>query len=194
MVNALIHRDYSIVGSEIHIDIYDDRLEIHSPGGMYNGEFIQEQDIFQLSSVRRNPILADMFEKIGLMERRGSGLRKIIDQYSTQQNYNNELAPKFLSTDSSFIVVLKNLNYEKFYKNNILVTLKNEIDFAKSLDENDSIFVTRYEKVKDNLKKTFLLIAQDKDIKTEEIAKQLNVTERTVRRYIAKLKENGLID
>ncbi|WP_080570832.1 RNA-binding domain-containing protein [Mycoplasma mycoides] len=67
LVNALIHRDYSIVGSEIHIDIYDDRLEIHSPGGMYNGDFIQEQDIFQLSSVRRNPILADMFEKIGLM-------------------------------------------------------------------------------------------------------------------------------
>ncbi|WP_080570876.1 helix-turn-helix domain-containing protein [Mycoplasma mycoides] len=38
------------------------------------------------------------------------------------------------------------------------------------------------------------VIAQDKDIKTEEIAKQLDVTERTVRRYIAKLKENGLID
>ena len=32
LVNALIHRDYSDMGSEVHIDIYDDRLEIYSPG------------------------------------------------------------------------------------------------------------------------------------------------------------------
>ena len=34
LVNALIHRDYTVLGSEVHIDIYDDRLTIHSPGGM----------------------------------------------------------------------------------------------------------------------------------------------------------------
>lgn len=32
LVNALIHRDYSVFGSEVHIDIYDDRMEIYSPG------------------------------------------------------------------------------------------------------------------------------------------------------------------
>jgi predicted HTH transcriptional regulator len=36
LINALIHRDYSIMGSEVHIDIYDDRIEITSPGGMYD--------------------------------------------------------------------------------------------------------------------------------------------------------------
>lgn len=40
IVNALIHRDYSVVGSEVHIDIYDDRLEIFSPGGMADLTFI----------------------------------------------------------------------------------------------------------------------------------------------------------
>ena len=34
LVNALIHRDYLILGSEVHIDIYDDHLTITSPGGM----------------------------------------------------------------------------------------------------------------------------------------------------------------
>lgn len=60
LVNALVHRDYGIVGSEIHIDIYDDRLEIVSPGGMYDGKNIQEVDIDTIASIRRNPILADI--------------------------------------------------------------------------------------------------------------------------------------
>ena len=37
LVNALIHRDYIVLGSEIHIDMFDDRVEITSPGGMFGG-------------------------------------------------------------------------------------------------------------------------------------------------------------
>ncbi len=37
LVNALVHRDYLVNGSEVHIDIYDDRMEIYSPGGMPDG-------------------------------------------------------------------------------------------------------------------------------------------------------------
>lgn len=54
LVNALIHRDYLILGSEVHIDIYDDRLTIYSPGGMADGTRIQERDISNISSTRRN--------------------------------------------------------------------------------------------------------------------------------------------
>ena len=36
MVNHFIHRDYTVMGSEVHLDIYDDRLTVTSPGGMYN--------------------------------------------------------------------------------------------------------------------------------------------------------------
>lgn len=59
LVNALIHRDYTILGSEVHIDIYDDRLTIYSPGGMADGTRVQERDISNISSTRRNPMLAD---------------------------------------------------------------------------------------------------------------------------------------
>lgn len=44
LVNALIHRDYMIAGSEVHIDIFDDRMEIYSPGGMMDGSLVQELD------------------------------------------------------------------------------------------------------------------------------------------------------
>ena len=45
IVNALIHRDYLINGSEVHIDIFDDRLVVYSPGGMPDGTKIQERNI-----------------------------------------------------------------------------------------------------------------------------------------------------
>lgn len=61
IVNALIHRDYTIIGSEVHIDIYDDRLEVYSPGGMYDGTFIQDIDLYNIASIRRNPVHSRSF-------------------------------------------------------------------------------------------------------------------------------------
>ena len=79
IVNHLIHRDYTIIGGEVHIDIFDDRIEFNSPGGMFDGTFIQNRDITKVPSVRRNPILADVFTHLDYMEKRGSGLRKICE-------------------------------------------------------------------------------------------------------------------
>ena len=76
LVNALIHRDYLILGSEVHIDIYDDHLTITSPGGMADGTRIQERDISNVSSTRRNPALADIFGRLGYMERQAADLRR----------------------------------------------------------------------------------------------------------------------
>ncbi len=110
-VNALIHRDYLVLGSEAHIDIYDDRLIIQSPGGMADGTKIQERDIFDVSSTRRNPVLDDIFGRLGFMERQGSGFKKITDAYYSAHNFRKELEPKFYSDFSSFHVILYNLNY-----------------------------------------------------------------------------------
>ena len=61
LVNALIHRDYTEVGSEVHIDIFDDRMEIYLPGGMFDGSLVQNLDTDKVASRRRNPIIADIF-------------------------------------------------------------------------------------------------------------------------------------
>ena len=69
LVNALIHRDYLVMGSEVHIDMYDDRLEIYFPGGMYRGKPIQECGLDEIDSVRRNPVIADLFHRMKFMYR-----------------------------------------------------------------------------------------------------------------------------
>lgn len=111
IVNGLIHRDYLDYGSEVHIDIFDDRMEIYSPGGMFDGSFVQNLDTDHVPSRRRNPIIADIFSRMNYMERRGSGFKKIKDDYRRAANYRPELEPKFYSDATSFWVTLYNLNY-----------------------------------------------------------------------------------
>lgn len=111
LVNALAHRDYLVNGSEVHIDIYDDRMEIYSPGGMPDGSLIQERDPLSVPSTRRNPVLADVFNRLGYMERKGSGFEKIISGYEFQVNYSEEKKPSFRSDRYQFTVIMPNLNY-----------------------------------------------------------------------------------
>ena len=111
IVNAIIHRDYILIGSEIHIDMYNDRLEIQSPGGMYDGRAIQDRDIHTIGSARRNPVIADLFHRMKFMERRGSGLTKILNETAKLPGYEDSMKPEFFSTPSDFRVVLKNVNY-----------------------------------------------------------------------------------
>jgi ATP-dependent DNA helicase RecG len=111
LVNALMHRDYGVIGSEIHVDMYDDRLEVYSPGGMPDGTFIQERDIDEVPSTRRNPIIAEVFHRLDFIERRGSGLKKIKDETVNLYGYTDDFAPKFKSTQTAFHVILKNMNY-----------------------------------------------------------------------------------
>lgn len=112
LVNALAHRDYLVNGSEVHIDIYDDRMEIYSPGGMPDGSVIQDRDPLTVPSTRRNSVLADVFNRLGYMERKGSGFGKIISGYEFQINYSEGKRPTFRSDRYQFTVVMPNLNYD----------------------------------------------------------------------------------
>lgn len=112
LVNAIIHRDYQILGSEIHIDMFEDRLEITSPGGMVDGSQIQNLDLTKIPSLRRNTIISDLFSRLHFMDRRGSGITRILESYS-----DCDIKPKFSSGASSFTVVFPNKRYVK--ENNV---------------------------------------------------------------------------
>lgn len=112
LVNAIIHRDYLVTGSEVHIDIFDDRMEIYSPGGMADGKDIQNRNLFTIPSTRRNPLLADIFERLGYIEHKGNGFREIMDAYEFQINYTESKRPVFRSDRASFFVIMPNLNFE----------------------------------------------------------------------------------
>lgn len=82
IVNALAHRDYSIYGTQVDVDIYKDRLVIGTPGTWVLFKNPSEYNLDDIPSVRRNKIISNCFEIIGLMEKSGSGFKKINEVYS----------------------------------------------------------------------------------------------------------------
>ncbi|MFH2205064.1 MAG: ATP-binding protein [Elusimicrobiota bacterium] len=78
LANAICHRDYSISGGSIGVAIYDDRLEITSPGELHFGLIVD--DLFKRHESRPwNPIIANVFYKRGIIETWGRGTQKIAE-------------------------------------------------------------------------------------------------------------------
>lgn len=77
VLNALIHRDYFLRQS-VYIHLHKDRLEITSPGGFIGG--VTPKNIIRHPAARRNPLLADVFQKLGLVNRSGLGVDRIYDE------------------------------------------------------------------------------------------------------------------
>ena len=99
IANALIHRTWD-VNSNIRISMYEDKIEVSSPGGLPSGisekEYLNGQ-IFQL----RNPILANIFFRLKYIEMFGTGIRRINESY---KNY--AVKPAFEIFENSIKITL----------------------------------------------------------------------------------------
>lgn len=81
LVNAIAHRDYSIAGTQIDIDIYNDRIDIVSPGSWLLPRPYDEYPAGSIPSIRRNTIIAACLDIANLMERGGTGFQTMIESY-----------------------------------------------------------------------------------------------------------------
>lgn len=169
MVNHFIHRDYTVMGSEVHLDIYDDRLAITSPGGMYNGMLIQDLDIKDVSSERRNPILANVMAQLDYMEKRGSGLTRICNETKALEGYKDELKPVFKSTPTQFQTII----------------------FATSDTQNvgDSDGDVSETKLTERQQKILNLIKESPTITGKQMSETLAVSQRTIERDLSAMQK-----
>ena len=78
LINAVVHRDYSLKGSDIKFAIFDDRIEITSPGALPKS--IEIEDIISGRSEIRNNVIARFFKEINYIEQWGTGIQKMIRQ------------------------------------------------------------------------------------------------------------------
>ncbi len=102
LLNAVVHRDYAFSGSTI-INIYSDRLEIISLGGLVSGMSIEAAMIG--ASQTRNEKLANLFYRMKLIEAYGTGISKIISCYKGLP-----VQPEFDNVDGAFRVTLPNVH------------------------------------------------------------------------------------
>lgn len=99
LVNAVAHRDYNQGGDSIHLHIFADRLEVHSPGGLPGPVTLENLLEARFS---RNPIIAQVLSDMGYVERLGYGLNRVV----AVLRQNNLPAPKFEETAGVFSVTL----------------------------------------------------------------------------------------
>jgi ATP-dependent DNA helicase RecG len=105
MLNAIIHRDYAFSGSII-VNLYDDRMEFVSLGGLVAG--LRTEDLFIGISQPRNEKLANIFYRLKHIEAYGTGLRLIMQYYE-----GFEAKPEITATHGAFSLTLPNMNYAK---------------------------------------------------------------------------------
>lgn len=74
VANAIIHRDYSMRGTSIMVEVHEDRVMIKNPGGFPAG--MSQEKLGDLS-IRRNELIADIFARMHRVERMGSGFKRI---------------------------------------------------------------------------------------------------------------------
>ena len=197
VVNALIHRNCLEIGSEVHIDMFDDRIEIYSPGGMVSGISLEGKNLLKIPSKRRNPILADIFSRLKYMERRGSGFKKILADYEGQVEFDETKMPVFDADNDDFTLTLYNLNYGTNYatqvnENVIENIIENVIEIS---EEKMKQLMPEYSKKK--LAKAYeilKMISENPNISIDELRIALDVTDRTIARYISELKDKGIIE
>ena len=173
MVNHFIHRDYTVIGSEVHLDIYDDRLTVTSPGGMYNGLLIQDLDIKDVSSERRNPILANVMAQLDYMEKRGSGLTRICNETKALDGYKDELKPKFKSTPTQFQTII-------FASSDIPNVGDHDGDMSET-------------KLTERQQKILNLIKESPTITGKKMSETLSVSQRTIERDLSALQKLGVL-
>lgn len=99
LVNAIAHRDYSQQGDTIHLHIFADRLEVHSPGGLPGPVNIKNLLEARFS---RNAVIAQVLSDLGFVERLGYGLNRVV----TVMKQNNLPQPQFEEMGGAFRVTL----------------------------------------------------------------------------------------
>jgi ATP-dependent DNA helicase RecG len=103
VINAIAHRDYSpfVIGSQVRIEMFSDRVEVISPGGLFGPVSLSNLETSQAS---RNQLLIRLLSEVGLVENRGSGIRAMI---AAMREAHLE-PPKFEDHRHSFKVIFSN--------------------------------------------------------------------------------------
>jgi len=148
----------------MYIRIFDDRIEIENPGGLVEG--VSKHD-FNKSSVRRNPVVADLFHRMGKVERMGSGIDRMRDLMRTAK-----LKEPIFEMDSFFRVT--------FYR-----------DPRYSLKKIKSIVS---EKMSEKMSEKIISeIRKNPQISAKDVSNILNISARTIERYISKFKKKKVL-
>jgi len=168
-VNALTHRDLARMGA-IHVKMTDEAVIVSNPGGFVEG--VNPENILSVEPRPRNPLLADIFKRIGLAERTGRGVDII---YSGLLRFGRP-APDFSRSDGQSVVVDMS---------------------CREADMQFLEFIVTNERASGPLPVEHLIILsrlrEFKRLDLDTIARAIQRNQATARRHVEDLVETGLV-
>ena len=174
LVNAVTHRDYSNNGEHITIKLFDDRLEIYSPGRL--GGFVT-LDTMRTKRYSRNPQIARVLNELGIVRELNEGVKRI---YSEMQRF-----------------FLKDPIYSEPDKNSVLLVLDNNIVMRSKRKEEsmlkDNTIQDKWENLNYLEKQVLTTIFDKGEISSEETARIINRGKTTAVKLLNKLVDMNLI-
>ena len=182
IINAHCHRNL-LDESCIQVAVYDDRLEVTSPGGLYNG--LTYEEVMNGHSKIRNKAIANIFSQMGLVEAWGSGVKRILNaakEYGLPE-------PKFQEFDNMFRVEL--------FRNSLPMTSENKHIGETSEKHRRNIGETSEKhgivELNSTQQEIVKLLLENNQLSAAKLAEKIGVASRNIESNIKKLKEFGIL-
>lgn len=189
----MCHRNF-LDESCIQVAVYDDRLEVTSPGGLYNG--LTYEEVMSGHSKIRNKCIANIFSQMGLVEAWGSGIKRIFskaEEYGLPQ-------PKIQEFDNMFRVELfrKASMTEQDDESVRLASESYKSDVGETSEKyrrniGEASEKHRKYELNETQKKILEFLSKDNRLSAEKLAKKAGVASRNIEANIKKLKEQGIL-
>ncbi|MDA8133163.1 MAG: helix-turn-helix domain-containing protein [Desulfobacteraceae bacterium] len=168
VINAVCHRDYFEQGAQVMVEIFDDRVEIHNPGGLPKG--LPEKD-FGKRSVCRNPNIAALLLRCDYIEKMGTGIERIYEALKKEN-----CPPVKIEYTTLFSLVFSRPSYITPWETRKPMEKTREMSREKTRE------------------KILALLSRTPDMTTAQLAEQTGLTPKGIEWQMAQLKKKGLIE
>ncbi len=197
LVNAVTHRDYSIEGRGIEIRIFDDRLEVLSPGKLLSKLTIEDLEELKGAHETRNTYVARVLREYGYIRELGEGMRRMFEL----MNRNELVPPKIESPNKSFIVTLfykfiytkeekiwldnfKNLDLSREQKTVVKLGINGRLISPKEIFDHVGIVDTDYyRQILEDLRKIGILESKVSSVEAQKIRLKKGVSKKSIPRF-----------
>jgi len=170
IVNATTHRNF-LDRACVQVAVYDDRVEVTSPGMLYGGLTIEQ--IKEGGSKIRNRCIAEVFSRMKIIESWGTGIKRM---FSSCKEYGIR-EPELLEIGDSFRVNLYRPSYNEVHQSS-----------PKSSPKSSPNDVNKTQQ------KILGMILENPEITQVAMAEKLDITPRAVKKNIKELVEKGLVE
>ena len=181
IANAVIHRSY-LEPNDIQVALYDNRLEITSPGMLLSGVNVKRMK--EGYSKLRNRAIASVFAYVNIIEKWGSGIPRIMNEireYGLQE-------PEFIIFENDFRVNIYRKNYNTTQSTQ--GSTQNRIDTTQDISKKEKLDVKNLTETDKTIINT---IINNPEMSQKQIADNLNWTVNKVKYYMKKFKQKNIL-